>query len=148
MGRIMKESDITQGRRLARLIDQLTRGGHPIGLSVDEDGVYRLVSITLGNPDCQTAFDSDSVIGCLLAAMKSRGLTEEAPPGGLLNDETQLSERAKSARSIADQVMAVLRLLSDYSYLGVVAESREKLRFLQIEAENFAAEQEAEYRAF
>ena len=69
--------------------------------------------------------------------------------------ETQLGERAKASRSIADQAALVLQSLSRIQSAQLVGESmlrisdaRRQLRFLQIEADNFAAEQEEEYRNF
>ena len=76
----MKASDINQGRRLARLIDQLNRSGVEVTICpTTGDGTECLTLIGSSLEDFKW-FSEQSVIGCFLDALKSRGLTEETPP--------------------------------------------------------------------
>ena len=152
----MKRSDIQQGRRLARLIDQLTRGGLSVEIfplaDVHAESLDGAASMSISGPEPEDyeEFQATSVIGCLLDALKSRGLTEEDSPAKaeLGEWDRKLGERAKAARSIADQVMTILESVMVNHFDNGTRQILERLRFLQIEAEKFAAEQEAEYKAF
>lgn len=139
----MKQTDIQQGRRLARLVDQLTR----------EELTY--VEIAYDNPDAEhaneecavtfrdgfaqldgkfgeTVFHGSSVIDCLLQALKARDLVEEVQFDGS-EYEARLVDKADRSRRVAEAVHELLRAIEDDDLISHRSQV-EKLRFIALEA--------------
>lgn len=163
----MKQTDIRQGRRVARLIDQLTRNemeavvisfDNPEGSGPDDCLIF-VNRYEPGHPKrdengfVSEEFRGRCIVACLLDALKARGLVEENPPDDGSNCETNLLELKDAGRRMLDRLGTLRDAIEGYyENCGTKRQSQadlvEPFRFLELEVEALAKRLAEDYDAF